>query len=392
MGFVGDLFSGSKGAGYTPQGVTGMPDYLQTTNANQLAQGYGHTQSGINQQQAFLNALYKNNIGALGQQNQLANQLAGGQGATNLAQAQLAQNTGNNMREQAALMASARGAGSNPGLIARQAAMAGGAMQQQATGQAATLQAQTALAQQQQLAELNNARLGQLQGGLNSYNQAAQNQYGMGLNAAGNQNQQAIAMQSNINNVGGGIAQGNQGFQSGFLSKLLYKGGQVPGYADGGEVQNGPTSILGRFLQAHSGSQAPSNGVQSLPAANQDYGGGMQLMSKATGIAPGQNDGGLHLMSKGASQLGGLFGGAGGGAADLAGGAGGGAGMGLAAALSPGGKVPGKAEKSGDSEQNDTVDAKLSPGEVVIPRSHVHDPELAAQFLNKLMGWKLKAE
>lgn len=34
-----------------------------------------------------------------------------------------------------------------------------------------------------------------------------------------------------------------------------------------------------------------------------------------------------------------------------------------------GGMVPGQAQVPGDSEQNDTVDAKLSPGELVIPRS-----------------------
>ena len=34
----------------------------------------------------------------------------------------------------------------------------------------------------------------------------------------------------------------------------------------------------------------------------------------------------------------------------------------------PGGKVGGKARKSGDSLKNDTVPAMLSPGEVVIPR------------------------
>jgi len=37
--------------------------------------------------------------------------------------------------------------------------------------------------------------------------------------------------------------------------------------------------------------------------------------------------------------------------------------------MSNGGNVPGKAQVFGDSHVNDTVDAKLSPGEIVIPRS-----------------------
>jgi hypothetical protein len=61
------------------------------------------------------------------------------------------------------------------------------------------------------------------------------------------------------------------------------------------------------------------------------------------------------------------------------------------AALSDGGSVDGQAKVSGDSTKNDTVPAMLSPGEIVIPRSHVGSPDKAAQFLNALNGWNLKA-
>lgn len=49
-----------------------------------------------------------------------------------------------------------------------------------------------------------------------------------------------------------------------------------------------------------------------------------------------------------------------------------------------GGMVPGQASVPGDSLKNDTVNAKLSPGEIVIPRSIAQAPnaaELAAQFV-----------
>jgi len=49
-----------------------------------------------------------------------------------------------------------------------------------------------------------------------------------------------------------------------------------------------------------------------------------------------------------------------------------------------GGKVPGEAKVPGDSTQNDTVPAKLSPHEIVLPRSVAQDPnapQKAAQFV-----------
>lgn len=48
-----------------------------------------------------------------------------------------------------------------------------------------------------------------------------------------------------------------------------------------------------------------------------------------------------------------------------------------------GGKVPGKAAMPGDSPMNDTVPATLSPGEVVIPRSIVSQPEKAKSFVEE---------
>lgn len=53
-----------------------------------------------------------------------------------------------------------------------------------------------------------------------------------------------------------------------------------------------------------------------------------------------------------------------------------------------GGKIEGTAKVDGDSEINDTVPALLSPGEIVIPRSHADDPEKAKMFIDKLIGSK----
>jgi len=56
-----------------------------------------------------------------------------------------------------------------------------------------------------------------------------------------------------------------------------------------------------------------------------------------------------------------------------------------------GGTVPGRAQVAGDSRQNDTVAAMLSPGEIVVPRSKVmQGPEAAARFVAAVMAKKGK--
>lgn len=58
------------------------------------------------------------------------------------------------------------------------------------------------------------------------------------------------------------------------------------------------------------------------------------------------------------------------------------------AGMSDGGEVPGRAKVFGDDSRNDTVRAKLSPGEIVIPRSHADSPEAAANFVRALQAQK----
>jgi len=52
--------------------------------------------------------------------------------------------------------------------------------------------------------------------------------------------------------------------------------------------------------------------------------------------------------------------------------------------MTDGGYVPGKAKVKGDSPQNDTVPAMLSPGEVVIPRSAANDEEDYDKFMKEV--------
>lgn len=58
-----------------------------------------------------------------------------------------------------------------------------------------------------------------------------------------------------------------------------------------------------------------------------------------------------------------------------------------------GGVVDGKAEVDGDSPKNDTVPALLSPGEAVIPRTAMNNPEKMDKFVDALKEYKgFKAE
>jgi hypothetical protein len=54
-----------------------------------------------------------------------------------------------------------------------------------------------------------------------------------------------------------------------------------------------------------------------------------------------------------------------------------------------GGVISGQARVSGDSKKNDTVPTMLSPGEIVIPRSHANDPGKAKAFIDQLFSNKM---
>lgn len=57
-----------------------------------------------------------------------------------------------------------------------------------------------------------------------------------------------------------------------------------------------------------------------------------------------------------------------------------------------GGQIPGRAQVSGDSKTNDTVPAMLSPGEIVIPRSHAENAQMAKEFIDELMSKQKKGK
>lgn len=327
MSFLGGLAGGSTGAGFQAKGAT----------VDQANQANSNVQSSFDQQQALLNQLAAsggvgNQQNVFQQQQQLANQLqqqALG-GGPNPALDQLNQQTGNNIAAQSALMAGQRNSGSNAGLMARQIAQQGANTQQQAVGQGATLQSQQQLAAQQQLGQQQQA-LG------NTAQQQIGNQQAAILGSANTANtNQANLLGSigNQNSANASVAQQNAKSQAGGLGGLISGLGSLAPLA--GSIMGGP---LGGLAGSALSSTLSSSGGAMAGGADASGGGGLSgLSNMATMMA------------------------------------------------SKGGQVPGKAPVPGDSKKNDIVNAKLSPGELVIPRSVVQKgPEAVLAFAKKVM-------
>lgn len=171
----------------------GLNAQLAANNGAANQAGAMAQQQGLNQQLGAANGVGTQGAAIAGLQNLAAQQqgtaaqyqnIANGTGP-NPAQAALNQSTGQNVASQAALMAGQRGAGANVGLLARQAAQQGAATQQQAVGQAATLQANQQIAGLQglQAAQQNIGQTQQAIGGLGT-TQAGMQQTGIAQQAA----------------------------------------------------------------------------------------------------------------------------------------------------------------------------------------------------------------
>ena len=392
MGFLGtSIFGSNSGTGFQAQS------------------GDIQTPDSIAQQQALVDQLNAQN--GVANQSSVFNQLQGVASGTgpNPAQAMLAQQTGTNVANQAALMAGQRGAGANAGLIARQAAQQGAATQQQAVGQGATLQAQQSLGALGQLGGIAGQQVAEQQGGISNLNaqqmalQAQQlqniqqqNQYNAGIaqvNAGAQQGRTSgflsglgstlsnFASGSNaplIGSGGGGgafssagtaagggagtssagtVAQGEAiGAGSGSSSLTMPELGSSAGFAKGGMVQNydngglisAGASLLPLLAMFDKGGEAKASGPRS------HYGRHLAGMPVKAMVSPGER----YLPPKEAHAVA----------------------KGQKSPLRSGEKIPGQAKVKGDSLKNDTVPKTLEEGGVVIPRSILQSkhPEAAA--------------
>lgn len=272
---TGNTGSGAAGVGFQANSA----DIINATTKDQADAQYDSANQAIQQQADFLRAVQAQN--GLGNQTNVYNQLgqvAQGQGP-NPAQAQLAQSTGANTANQAALMAGQRGSSQNVGLLARQAAQQGGANQQQAAGQAATLQAQQSLNALSAQGQMATNMVNNQSNATAALTGATQGEQGQVLGAIQGQNNANVGITSNQNTANAGLANTVAGAQQSFLGSIaggigsafsMAEGGQIPTgaakrpmFATGGDVgttplQSAPQSRIGKFFQGvkDSGPQA----------------------------------------------------------------------------------------------------------------------------------------
>lgn len=406
------LAGGQSGTGVAaPTGA----NIVQPTTAGQVQNAYTGNQNALASQQALLTALQQQN--GLGNQSQVYNQLQGVANGTgpNPAQAQLAQATGTNVANQAALMAGQRGASSNVGLLARQAAQQGATTQQQAVGQAATLQANQSLNAINSAGTIANTQAANQIGATTANTQAQQSEQQNLLNALAGQNTANVAQQSNINSANAGLAQTTMQGQQGLIGGVLNgagalagssggasstaaaggaRGGMV-GYADGGDTVTttpvapvtapvaGPQSSFGQFLAGWSGSAKPQSQQPQAQQSTPTTGSGA-LQQGASNLVQGlgkSNNGGNPNADSSVDVTSTAD------ADDFAQG-------GMTHDYRSGGNVKAKNAKEkavvqGNSYSNDKIPAVLSEGEVVIPRSVMQSKDPirgSADFVQKVLA------
>lgn len=417
MGAMGGplgLKGGAAGSGFdAPMGA----DIQQAVSPTDAITAYNQNTANQQQQQSLLNALAGQ--GGIQNQSNVFNQMQGvanGQGP-NPAQAMLNQQTGQNVQNQAALMAGQRGAGQNVGLLARQAAMQGANTQQQAVGQGATMQANQSLNALGQMGGMANNMVNNQIGQTNAITAANQAEQGNLLNALQGANQSRVGMQSNINQGNTALAlqemQQGESAVGGFLGgmgnampmMMGAHGGQVaqPMAEGGSAFGGGPSSEFGQFVSGVQTGSMGSTGSYVSPNSVMQPGGGKgggdskkpkgespQAANSmpASGTTQGV-DGEMPTQSfdqEGSSMMA-----AHGGSVDVV--------------LSPeekvvypnkvkeaaGGrveakKVPGKAKYPGDTLKNDTYKTKLPEGSIVIPRTKAKDNKDSAAFVRKTLA------
>lgn len=337
-GFLSSLFGGGG-----PQ----MPNITDPVTGAQITDAAGRVVASQDQLAGFANSLQ----GTDGVKNQTAvfNQLqsvANGTGP-NPAAAMLAESTGKNVANQGALMAGQRGASSNVGLIARESAQQGAATQQQAVGQAATLESNQQLNALNSEGAIAGQQVGETQNALSASNTAATNNQGQLLTAQGQYNTNVTGGQSNVNTSNTSttntlipqVASVVKGVAAGVGDNAVKTGTAAPAttatkLAQGGEVMDGPhPSHVANFLALAKGGKVPA-----MVSPDEVY------------LSPEKV---RQVIHEGANPL------------------------------KVGEKIGGKAKVKGDSRKNDTVPKTLEEGGVVIPRSHVKNPEKAELFVHK---------
>ena len=300
----------------------------------------------------------------------LTNEINGG--GPNLANTQLQAGTAQNVNEVAGQLASQRGV--NPALAQYQASTNQALANQSSAGQAAALRQQQQLAAQGQQASLL-AQQGQQSNNLLG-NSAYGNQGQNTLNLSNLMQTQGLNQQTSAQNAQ--LLQNAQAQNEG----IQQQGGNAIAGVVGGAL-NAAGSFGSQLLGLGGGSGGGNAGMAANPAV------GAAVNSTAFGTSNGI-DSGAYTGSAGYDN---------GGAVSsnpytalgqgIVGGLGDAVEAGLkAATMSKGGEVGGKAKVEGDSPENDTQPAMVSPGEIIVPRSATKNLKTAQAFLASVMKSK----
>lgn len=274
----------------------------------------------------------KDLIAAGGIQNQsdVYNQFQGIVNGTgpNPAQAMLAEATGNNIANQAALMAGQRGAQVNPALIARLAAQQGAANQQSLAGQSANLQANQSLNALSQAGNIAGQQVSNQLQGQNIYANQALNNQGQLLGAQGQYNSAVLGNTQMQNQINSGVASQNQAGINQISGQLIGSGATaLIGKSSGGPVTSAPdVGDVGGF-GGNTGGMFTSKNGKMVPAL----------------LSPGEK----LINPREANEVA----------------------QGKVSIDEVGKIIPGKAKVFGDDPKNDTVNKNVESGSIVIPRS-----------------------
>lgn len=388
MGFVksavsglGNMVGGTLGIGGNAGSNfrASLAPIQQGVTTGQVGNAYNQTQSGLGQQQAFLNALMgvngvQNQQNVFDQQQALAGQLQGLANGTgpNPALQQLQNTTGQNVAGQAALMAGQRGAGANAGLMARQIGNVGSNIQQQAVGQGALMSAEQQIAamnalqnQQAMMGSLAGNQIQQQGAGLNAYNQFAQGQQQNLLGGLGQFNSANVSNYGNMNSANAGLAGQVAKNQGDFLGGIGKGVGSAIGFLSEGGMVGQPSSMAGRFLSgkkmADGGAVPEMTLMEKLRNSLQNPMGGGQEELYDPSAEPSKKGEEVPAPEGAKKKI----------------------------KMNSGSMVPGQAAVKGDSLKNDKVPAMLSPKEIVIPRSITlaqNAPEKAKAFVAAVLA------
>lgn len=262
-GFLGGI---GDALGLNDQFQAGSAEITPGTNTSQLNSAYTGAQEGLGNQGFVTTSLIPQVPSAVQNQNTVAQSelnMLNGTGP-NPALNQLHQTTAQNVAQTTAEQAGQRGAAANVGLIARQAAQQGAATQQQAAGQAATLNSQQQIAAQNNLANLSNNQISQTGQAVTNQNNANQNEQQILQGANTSTNNAAVGMQSNINNANAQTAAANQNQAGDIFGALTSATSAAFGFAHGGEVDHLKLAEMNAHSMNHAKKFA-DGGVASAP-------------------------------------------------------------------------------------------------------------------------------